>query len=136
MAEVWNPRLARRPPVAAAIHRRLIGNARVEAAIGRTLNRLAAAEEELRRARIADGPTALVFAEFQQRAALPDWNDVLDDFRLGLDLQIVLVGERGVAAHLGPDPHHVGVGARLALARRRGRRRLGAARQAQAMDLA
>src|SRR4051795_11567525 len=58
-------RLARLP---AAVGGRLVGDARVMSAIGQALQRLAAAEEEIRAGRIADRPMAGALAEFQQRA--------------------------------------------------------------------
>src|SRR4029079_6339293 len=112
--------------VTPTIDHRLIRDARVIAAVGHALDRLTAAEEELGRARIADRPTALVVVELKQRATLPDRNDVLDELGLGLDLELVRIGERGVAAHLRAHAQHVRVRAWLARTRRRRRRRLGA----------
>src|ERR1043165_1212116 len=89
-----------RPPVAPGC-RRLVGDARVIAAIGNPRGGLAATEEEVGLARIADRPAALVVVELEQRAALSDRDDILD--RLDLRLHVVVVGrlrgERGVAAY-------------------------------------
>src|SRR5262249_22215529 len=129
---------ALRALVAAALRYRLIGDPRVEAAIGQSLDGLAAAEEEIRGARIADRPAARAFVQFEDRAALSHRDDVLDDGRLGLDLGLEHMHrrQRGVAAHAwAGDPHHV-LDAGFALPRHRGRCALGAAGQAEAMHLA
>src|ERR1044071_3505968 len=87
----------RRTPVAPGC-RRLIGNAPVISAIRCSGGGLATAEEEVRLAGVADRPVALFLVEFEERAALPDRDDVLDRLRLGL--RLVIVGrhmrERGI----------------------------------------
>src|SRR5262245_32438123 len=60
--------LAGRAPVAPPVGDRLIGDARMITAIRQALDRLAAAEEEVGRAGIADRPVALVLAQLEQRA--------------------------------------------------------------------
>src|SRR5205085_5290006 len=89
---------ARSTPVAPGC-RRLIGNAPVVSAIGCSGEGLATAEEEIGLSRIADRPMALLAVQLQERAALPDRDDVLDQLRLGLRLVIVIrhMRERGVA---------------------------------------
>src|SRR5262249_4762587 len=58
-----------------------------------------------------------------------------EEFRLGLD--VVVIGERGIAAHRWPGhPHHVTRRTRLARPRRGRGGALGPPREAQAMDLA
>src|SRR6478736_1007797 len=104
------------------------------AAIGKALDRLAAAECKFRIARVADRPAAFAVAELEERAALPHRNNVLDQIWLGREIKIVDGRQRSVAAHGRTDAQH-GVGARLARARRRRREALGAAREAQAMHL-
>src|SRR3954470_9065474 len=69
--------LAWRPPIPAR-GRWLIGNAPVITAIGCPGVCLSTAEEEVGLARIADWPVALILVELEQRAALPDRDDVLD----------------------------------------------------------
>src|SRR5690349_15402369 len=69
------------PPERAALAAqvgRLIGHARVIGAVGQAGHRLTAAEEEVRLAGIADRPTAGVFGELEQGAALADRNDVIE----------------------------------------------------------
>ena len=81
------PRSARRLAVAAAVVGRLIGDARVIGAVGQAAERLAAAEEEIRGARIADRPAAGLFVEFEQRAALPIGMMFSIELRLRLEFQ-------------------------------------------------
>src|ERR1700680_631525 len=76
-------------PFAAALGARLIGDPGVVAAIGQALDRLAAAEEELARTRIADRPAALAVVEFEKRTALAQRNDVLDQRRLDFEFRFV-----------------------------------------------
>src|SRR5712675_1827301 len=111
-----------RPAVAPGC-RRLIGDAAVIAAIGRAGGGLAAAEEEIRLAGIADRPMAFLVIEFEQRAALAERNDVLDrlDLRLGVVVVSLHGGERGVAAHhRARRAEHLRGGAWLARPRHRG----------------
>src|SRR5262245_52882181 len=125
-----------RPAVAALIGR-LIGNARMVGAVGQGRDGMCAAEEEVGLARIADRPAAGLLGELEQGPALAHRDDVVGKLRLGLDLDVVGVGERGVAPHRGPrDPQHVAVGARLARPRRGRARRLGAARKSEPVHLA
>src|SRR6516165_8332928 len=106
-----------RSPVAAHMGR-LIGDARVVRAIGQAGDGLAAAKEEIGIAWIADGPAAGLLVEFEQRAALAERDDVVEQLRFQLDIEFVGLGERGVAPYRRPrDPQHVGMGARLARAR-------------------
>src|ERR1051326_7355976 len=88
-----------RASVAAPVRGRLISDPRVVVAIGQALDRRAAAEEELGGAGVADRPAALALVELEQRAALPDRYDVLDQLGLGLDILLVHRGERRIAAH-------------------------------------
>src|SRR5690242_4244433 len=109
---------AQRAAIAATIGGRLIGDARVIIAVGQALDGRAAAKEELGAAGIADRPTALAVIELEQRAALPDRNDVLHHFGLGLDVLLIHRSERRIAAHgRAREPHHAGR-ARLARPRR------------------
>ena len=94
--------------VAPTIRRRLIGDARVVRAVGKARERLAAAEEEVGAARIADRPMAGVLGQFQKRLALAHRHDVVEGDRIGLDLHLEGMGERGVAARdRTRDAHHV-----------------------------
>src|SRR5215468_6632107 len=125
-----------RPPVAAHMGR-LIGDARVVRAVGQAGDGLAAAKEEVGMAGIADRPAAGLLVELEQRAALAKRDDVIDEFRLQLDLEFVGLGERGVTPYRWPrDPQHVRMGARLARARSGGGWRLGASRQPEPVHLA
>src|SRR5262245_60093723 len=56
----------------------LIGDARMIGAVGQAGQRLAAAEEEVGAAGIADRPAAGVLVELEQRAALTDRDDIVD----------------------------------------------------------
>src|SRR6202521_647119 len=93
--------LSRRPPLAAAVRRRLVGNPAVVAAVRHAHHCLAAAEEEIRLSRVPDRPMAFFVIELDQRAALTDRDDVVDQLRLGLE--IVFIGgarcERSIAAY-------------------------------------
>ncbi len=89
------------------------------------------------------GQWQVASVELQDRAALADRNDVVEEFgfRLGLRLEIVVrrraMRERGVAAGCRPRrPHEVRGRPRLARPRRRRRGRLGAARQPEPVHLA
>src|SRR2546430_4525572 len=125
-----------RPPVAAHVGR-LIGDARVVRAVGRAGDGLAAAKKEVGMAGIADRPAAGLLVELEQGAALARRDDVVEEFRLQLDLELVGLGERGVTPNRRPrDPQHVRMGARLARARSGGGWRLGAARQPEPVHLA
>src|SRR5262245_46550520 len=125
-----------RPAVAALIGR-LIGDARMVGAVGQARDGVAAAEEEVRLARIADRPAAGVLGELEQGPALAHRDDVVDELGLGFELEVVGVGERGVAPHRGPrDPQHLAVSARLARPRRGRTRRLGAAGESEPVHLA
>ena len=86
---------------------------------------------------IADRPAAGLLGELEQGAALAERDDVVDQLGFRLDLELVGMRERGVAAHRrARDPQHVRMRARLARARRRRGRRLGAARQPEPVHLA
>src|SRR6185437_7536507 len=129
--------LPRRAAFAAPIGGWLIGDARVIGAIGQAGDRIAAAEEEIAAARIADRPPAGLLVQLKQRAALADRNDVVDQLRFGLGLDLIGMRQRGIAAdHRTPDAQHVGRRARLARPWRPCARALGAARQAKPMHLA
>src|SRR5215510_15021460 len=78
---------------------RLISDARMIGAVGQAGHGLTAAEEEVRAAGIADRPAAGHLVQLEQRTALPDRDDVVEDLRLGLDIVLVGVRERGVASH-------------------------------------
>src|SRR5262249_1108387 len=108
---------ADRTLVAAAVGGRLIGDARAIGAVPQAFDRVAAAEEDLRRAWIADRPMTLRIAQLEQRAALTDRDDVLDQFGLGLRLELVesVRGQRGIAAQRRTrHAHHVRRCTRLA----------------------
>src|SRR5690348_17480591 len=112
------------PPVPAAIRNRLVGDARVVGTVGQPLDRPAAAEEEIRSTRISDRPMALVLGELENGTALAERNDVLDQLRFRLGLELVSgcqarrerrVAARGRARHT----QHVRMGPRLAWTRNR-----------------
>src|SRR5580692_6516432 len=124
-----------RPLVATPVRRRLIGDAGVIRAIRQGRYRLATAEEKLGAARVADGPAAGLLVEFQQRAALADRDDVVEEFRLRL-LDLIGMRQRGIAADRSTADAHHRRRARLARPRRAGRRALGAAGQAETVYLA
>src|SRR5215831_6003188 len=125
-----------RSPVAAHMGR-LIGDARVVRAIGQAGDGLTAAKEEIGMAWIADRPAAGLLVELEQCAALADRDDVIDQLRFQLDIELVGLGERGVAPYRRPrNPQHMPMGARLARARGGGGWRLGAARQPEPVHLA
>src|SRR5262249_16217999 len=105
------------------------GDARVVRAVGQAGDGLAAAKEEVGMAGIADRPAAGFLVELEQRAALADRDDVVDQLGLQLDIELVGLGERGVAPYRRPRTQHMPMGARLARARGGGGWRLGAARQ-------
>src|SRR5580704_14995241 len=128
-------RSPQRPLVPSPVGRRLIGDAGVIGAIRQARYGLAAAEEKVGAAGVADGPTAGLLVEFQQRAALADRNDVIEQFRLRL-LDLIGMGQRGIAADRRTADAQHRRRARLARPRRAGRRRLGAAGQAETMHLA
>src|SRR6202021_3272617 len=73
--EVRLPRRLRR--LAAAIARRLIGDARMMRAIGQAGEGLTAAEEEFRTGGIADRPVTGGLVEFEQRQPLAHRHDVV-----------------------------------------------------------
>src|SRR5277367_992810 len=128
---------ARRALIATPVARRLIGHARVIGAVGQSAERIAAAEEKVAAAGIADRPAAGLLVQFKNGTALADRNDVVDQFRLGFAFDVISMRERGIAADRGPpDAQHVRGGARFALPRRRARRALGAAGESQSMHLA
>ena len=116
---------------------RLIGDARMIGAVGQAGDAMAAAEEEIGTAGIADRPAAGLLGELEQRPALAERNDVVDHLGFRLGIELVGMSKRGVAPHRrAGDPHHVRMGARLARARRARGRRLGAARQPEPVHLA
>src|SRR5262245_21085908 len=125
-----------RPAVAALIGR-LIGDPRMVGAVGQARDGAAAAEEEVRLPRIADRPAAGLLGELEQGPALAHWDDVVDELGLGIELDLVGVGERRVAPHRGPrHPQHLAVGSRLARPRCGRARRLGAAGESEPVHLA
>src|SRR6476646_9026343 len=127
---------AERPPVAAHVGR-LVGDARVKGAIGQGGDRPPAAKEEFGLAGIADRPAAGLLGQFEQGPALTHGNHVVDEFRLRLSVEVIGMGERGVAADgRARDPHHVLVRTRLARPRRRRGRRFGATRKPEPVHLA
>src|SRR5262249_16621944 len=86
---------------------------------------------------IADRPAAGLLVEFEQGAALAKRNDVVDEVRLELDLEVVGLGERGVTPYRGPrDPQHMRMRARLAGWRSSGGWRFGGARQTEPVHFA
>src|SRR5713226_7989887 len=93
--------LSRRPPFPAAVRRRLVGDPAVIAAVRHAHDRLAAAEEEIRLSRVPDRPMAFFVIELDQRAALTDRDDVVDQLRLGLEVVFVSGArcEGGIAAY-------------------------------------
>src|SRR5215831_18005934 len=91
------PRLrsvSKRTLVAPAIADRLIGNAAMIGTIGLLIYGVAAAEEEISPAGIADRPSAGFLIQLQQSLALLDWN--FDQLRFRLD--VIVIGEGGIAA--------------------------------------
>src|SRR5262249_39886369 len=82
-----------RSPVAAHMGR-LIGDARVVRAIGQAGDGLAAAKEEVGVAWIADRPAAGLLLWLEQRAALAGREDVVDQLRLQLRIQLLGLGGR------------------------------------------
>src|SRR5262249_56436443 len=95
-----------RTPVAATIGRWLIGDTRMVGAIRQTRDRIAAAEEELGAAGIADRPAAGLLGQFQNGAALANRDNVLDELRNNLGLDLVGVHESGIASDgAASDPH-------------------------------
>src|SRR5262245_3282361 len=106
-------------------------------AVGQARDGAAAAEEEVRLPRVADRPAAGLLGELEQGPALAHWDDVVDEFGLGIELDVVSVGERRVAPHRGPRyPQHLAVGALLARPRHGRARRLGAAGESEPVHLA
>src|SRR5436190_13972272 len=77
-SEFFSLSAKRRAAVATQV-RRLIGDARVIGAVGQAGHGLAAAEEEVGAARIADRPAAGHLVQLEQRAPLADRNDVVED---------------------------------------------------------
>src|SRR3982075_785261 len=125
-----------RPPVAAHVGR-LVGAPRVIGAVGQAGDRPAAAEEEVGLAGIADRPAASLLGELEQGPALAHGDDVVDELRLGLGVEVIGMGKRGVAAAgRTRAPHHVLM--RAGLARPRGSRgwRFGAAGKSEPVHLA
>src|SRR5262249_57136928 len=109
---------------------RRIGDGRVVRAVGQAGDGLAAAKEEVGMAWVADRPAAGLLVELEQRAALADRDDVVDQLRLELDIELVGLRERGVAPYRrSRDPQHVRMGAGLARARGGGGGGLGRAPQ-------
>src|SRR5271165_6977428 len=113
--------------VAATVGDRLIRNACVIRTIGNALGRRSAAEGEFRAAGIPDWPSASMITQFDERAALPHRDDVLDHLGFRHDVKVIGGRERRVPAHRRTDAQH-GVGARLARARSTGGQALGPSR--------
>src|SRR6202161_4593323 len=100
-------RSAGRPPIPAPLAGRLIRHPRVIRAIGQAADGVAAAKEKLAAAGIADRPPAGLLGPLQDGPALADRKDVIDQFRCGLRLHFVGVGECGIAADRSTaDAHH------------------------------
>src|SRR5262245_55248307 len=117
--------------------RRLVGHARVIGAIGQGGDSLAAAEEEVGLPGIPNRPAAGFLRELEQAPALAERDHVIDELWLRFDVELIGVGERGIAADRMPrDPQHVRMGARLARARGGRRRRLGTGGEPEAVHLA
>src|ERR1700690_3913704 len=111
---------------AAAPAGRLIRPPRVMRTTGRPAEGVAAAKEKPAAAGIADRPAAGLLGQFKNGPALADRNDVIDQFRCGLRLHFIGVGERSIAAdRSAADAHHRR--ARLAWPRRSAGCALGAA---------
>src|SRR4029453_1991695 len=101
-------------------------------AIGEPGDGLPSAKEEIGLPGIADRPAASLLRELEQGAALAQRDDVIEQLRLGLDVELVGVSERGVAAYRRPrDSQHVRMDARLARAGGSGGRGLRAAPKAE-----
>src|SRR5436190_12977114 len=106
-------------------------------AVGEPGDGLPSAKEEIGLTGIADRPAASLLRELEQGAALAKRDDVIEQLRLGLDVELVGVSECGVAAYRRPrDSQHVRMDARLARAGSSGGWRLGAARKAEPVHLA
>src|SRR5215510_5541680 len=106
--------------------------------IGQALDGLAAAEEEIRRAWIADRPMAFAFGQLKNRAALPQRDDVLNQLGLRLEFRLITMQWRQCRIATNPrarNSHHLAMGARLALTRHRGRWTFSTPRQAEPMHL-
>src|SRR5260221_13028829 len=85
---------------------------------------------------IVDRPAAGLLVELEQGAALANRDDVVDEFRLQLDLELVGLGERGVTPYRRPrGPQHVRMGACLARVRTGGACGLVAARPPEPVHL-
>src|SRR5262245_47208672 len=106
--------------------RRLVGHPRVVSAIGQAGDSLPAAEEEVGPAWIPNTLAAGLPREREQAPALAERDHVIDELQLRLDVELIGVGERGIAADRSPrDSQHVRMGAWLARARSGRGRRLG-----------
>src|SRR5205814_4877616 len=88
---------AQRPFVAPPFAGGLISNPRVIGAIRQAGYRVAATEKEVVTAGVADRPAAGLLVEFQNGPALADWNDVVDQFRFGLQFEIVSMRQCHIA---------------------------------------
>src|SRR5579875_57675 len=125
-------RAFRQAPVAAPLVGRLIGHAGMIGAIGQFVDGFAAAKEELGAAGVADRPMTRPIVELEQCLALRD----RDFDQVRLEIRLVVVGERGIAAHrMARHPQHVAAGTRLARPRRRRGRAFGATGQAETVHL-
>src|SRR4029453_110608 len=106
-------------------------------AIGEPSDGLPSAKEKVGLAGIADRPAASLLRKFQQGAALAQRDDVVEQLWLALEVELVGVGERGVAAYRRlRNSQHVRMGTRLARAGGGRGWRLGRAREAEAVPLA
>src|SRR4029453_3321694 len=86
-------------------------------AIGEPGDGLPSAKEEIGLPGVPDRPAASLLGKFEQGAALAQRDDVVEQLRLGLHVELVGVGKRSAAAHRRPgDSQHVRMGARLARA--------------------
>src|SRR5262249_46840343 len=124
--------------VTTAIGRWLICDAGMISTIGQALDGFAAAEEEIRRAWIADRPMALAFGQLKNRTALPQRDDVFN--QLGLRLEFRLIAMQWCQRRFTPNPGppnrlHLPMGARVALPRPGGRWTFCPPRRAEPMHL-
>src|SRR6266480_6038205 len=128
---------AQRPFVAPPFAGGLISNPRVIGAIRQAGYRVAATEKEVVTTGVADRPAAGLLVEFQNGPALADWNDVVDQFRFGLQFEIVSMRQCRIATdRCAADAQHMRRRTRLARPRRRARTALGAAGEPEPMHFA
>src|SRR5207253_8920851 len=78
---------------------RLVGKTGVIGTIRQAADRLSTAEEEIGVTRIADGPAAGILRELEQATALAQGYHVVGQLGFGLELDLISLRERRVAAH-------------------------------------